>query len=108
MNYNRKKPCGNCPFLDSPKAVRLHPARAEEIGYNMLSSGGGDFVCHKGLDKPERERSHCAGAIRFALKHDNMTQMMRISQRLGMFDPEEFMAIDPATIIDDVEELEDA
>ncbi len=110
MNYNLKKPCANCPFLaDDSKAVRLSRTRAEEIGGMMLSFNGGDFICHKTSsrtnDLPESEESHCAGAIAFALKFDNMTQMMRISERLHLFKPEEFLEIDPDTIIDCPEDM---
>lgn len=103
MNFNVKKPCRNCPFLKSEKAVRLHPGRAEEIGSMMLSSDGGTFACHKTTDS--RERSHCAGALAFALKHDNFTQAMRITQRLRLFKPEEFGTIDQDLIIDEPEEM---
>lgn len=100
MNYNVKKPCTNCPFKVGDDVVRLTMGRAEEIGGMMLSSHGGDFTCHNTLDKDERDQSHCAGAIAFALKNGNMTQMMRISQRLRMFDPEEFAkGIDPDSIV---------
>ncbi len=110
MNYNVKKPCGDCPFLaDDSQAIRLRRSRAEEIGGMMLSSGGGDFICHKTSPTTSnaKEASHCAGALAFALKHDNFTQMMRISERLGMFKPEEFEAIDPDTIIDWPEDMAD-
>lgn len=108
MNYNVKKPCANCPFLKGKGAVRLREERAHEIGGMMLSPSGGDFVCHKTTHRPNESQSHCAGAIAFALKNGNMTQMMRISQRLRMFDPEEFVdGIAPDTIIDDPEDMID-
>lgn len=105
MQYNLTRPCKNCPFLKAKGAVRLSEARAMEIGEMMLSSQGGEFTCHKTSsstnDVPKDMEQHCAGAIAFAFKHDNMTQMMRITQRLGMFNTDDFEGIDPDTIIDE-------
>lgn len=109
MNYDLKKPCADCPFLKSDKAVRLSKARAKEIAGMMLSPNGGDFTCHKTSPTTSSavNASHCAGALAFALKNGNMTQMMRISQRLRMFDPEEFITgIDAETIVDSWREME--
>jgi hypothetical protein len=108
MNYDLKSPCSNCPFLKRDGAVRLSKARAREIAGMMLSPGGGDFVCHKTSKTTSNaeKQSHCAGALSFALKNGNMTQMMRISERLGMFDPQEFVdGIDEETIVDSYREM---
>ena len=61
----------------------------------MLDSQGGTFPCHK-TAKGEHDDSgeyhetgdeiHCAGALIFAEKNGNATQMMRISERFGEYD----------------------
>lgn len=68
----------------------------------MLSDQGGTFPCHKSVDydkerdeqedghrMPKKTDIHCGGALIFAVKNDNHTQMMRIAGRLGMFNPDE-------------------
>lgn len=106
MNFDMKKPCKSCPFSTFKDAVRLTMGRAEEIGEMMLSSDGGTFTCHSTFEKDERDRSHCAGALAFALKNGSMTQMMRIAERLRMVNFDEFEAgINQDVIIDDWEEM---
>jgi hypothetical protein len=97
MEYKLNKPCNNCPFLKKD-GVRLHPERAKQIAHNALGPQGGTFACHKTtIDRNETddegfgERSvgehtqHCAGALIFSEKHV-VTQMMRIAERLRMYD----------------------
>lgn len=87
-------PCGNCPFLRGKKAVRLTRERVEEIAGLMLDTGGGTFPCHKTTVDAEDENgecdrvegpntTHCAGALIFAEKNGNATQMMRIAERFN-------------------------
>lgn len=65
----------------------------------MVSSAGGDFPCHKTTAETDdgdrhsvRSSRHCAGALIFAEKNGNATQMMRIAERLGMYDAKKLMA----------------
>ncbi len=105
MSGYMHKPCNNCPFLRAESAVRLTSARVEEIAGLMLNPSGGEFPCHKTTKSCEdvgcrdedgecggrhrtQESLHCAGALIFAEKNDNQTQMMRIAGRLGMYDPD--------------------
>jgi len=99
MHFDLKAPCSDCPFLKKG-GVRLTARRVEEIAGNILSSQGGSFACHKttrysddtgDMERTEQSR-HCAGALIFAEKNRNSTQMMRIAERLGIYDPRPLMA----------------
>lgn len=79
--------------------MMLTKKRIKEIAGMMTSKDGGAFPCHKTLDYSGdgdglyRETSqHCAGALIFAEKNGNSTQMMRIAERLGMYDAAVLMA----------------
>jgi hypothetical protein len=96
MNYSMTKPCSSCPFLKEG-GVPLRKSRIREIGGTMLSGQGGTFPCHKTVeyrDEETEERyhfpesmSHCAGALIFAEKCNRSgTQMMRIAERIGLYD----------------------
>jgi hypothetical protein len=45
----------------------------------------------------------CAGALIFAEKNGNATQMMRIAERLGMYDPRKLNM--DADVFDDIDEM---
>jgi len=86
VNYNLTKPCDNCPFR-SDKLFPLNTDRAEEIIY-----GNAEFACHKTVDYSEEDAKvkakseHCAGLL-IMLEHMNQPhQMMRISERVGVYD----------------------
>ncbi len=92
MTYDLHKPCKNCPFLKEG-GIRLTRGRVNEIAGMMLAGGRGEFPCHKttredgdGELTETPESRHCAGALIFAEKHDRPTQMMRICERLRMYD----------------------
>ena len=96
MNYNLKRPCDNCPFRREG-GIPLHPARIHDIADMMLDWQGGTFPCHKTVDHDDRNTTtekHCAGALIFADKNGNATQMMRIAGRLRMFNPDELEDVD--------------
>src|SRR6185437_9225902 len=93
VNFGMKTPCGNCPFLRKSGAVRLMRSRIEQIAGVMLDPHGGTFTCHKTTVEVEDEdgncdredgpnATHCAGALIFAEKNGNQTQMMRIAGRI--------------------------
>lgn len=114
MYFDLLKPCSNCPFLREG-GVRLTEARVEEIAGGMLSTQGHTFACHKttvsaedGSEMQETKNSrHCAGALIFAEKNANATQMMRIAERLGMYDAGKMMADKDAVamVFDDLDEM---
>lgn len=94
MNFNMKKPCANCPFRnDKPEQDGwLGEDRAEEIAASITVHQQ-SFPCHKTtIDSGEygrdagKDSEHCAGALIMLEKMDRPNQMMRISERLGMYD----------------------
>lgn len=109
MNYNLTKPCSNCPFR-SDKLFPLVPARAERIAY-----GNAEFACHKTVDYSgdspavKDKSEHCAGLLIMLEHMDHSHQMMRISQRLGFYDPSKLDMSQPVyTHIDDYVSLLEA
>lgn len=121
MDYTLTSPCANCPFRKT-KAGMITPGRAFEISDMMLDRQGGQFPCHKTVDysavedveedaQVTEKTQHCAGALIFAEKiGKHGTQMMRIMERLGMYDAKKLMA-DPevvALVYDSREEMIEA
>lgn len=114
MHFDLLRPCSSCPFLKEG-GVRLTQARVEEIAGGMLSTQGHTFACHKtttssadGMEMLETKDSrHCAGALIFAELNANATQMMRIAERLGMYDAEKVMADKDAveSVFSDLDEM---
>lgn len=108
MNYNATRPCDNCPFRTDIEPY-LTKARAREI---VAALDRGTFSCHKTTgvcgQKPAKE-THCTSAL-IMLEHINRpSQMMRIAERLGMYDrtkldmeapvyrsPREWIAVQPS------------
>jgi hypothetical protein len=100
MNFDMKKPCHNCPFL-KVGGIRLRKVRARDIAKNSLSDQGKTFTCHLTTVQSEVDdldmvdgpnAAHCAGALIFSEKQGKVTQMMRIAERLGIYDPKPIMA----------------
>lgn len=96
-------PCSNCPFLKKG-GIRLMSGRIRDLTRGLLSNPGRTFSCHKTTtvnednDEGDEEgwadnvedgpnAQHCGGALIFAEKHGHATQMMRIAERLGLYDP---------------------
>lgn len=89
MKYTQTTPCKECPFLKSMKN-----------GFTMMrlmEFACTEFPCHKSatLDENEdghsefvanKDSVHCAGALIFLEKRNAPNQMMRIAERLGMYD----------------------
>ena len=92
MKFDLRKPCDNCPFrTDVPVYLRL--GRVEEITDVLVS--GGTFACHKTTesdpdDTGERyetpDSQHCAGALIMLERLERPNQMMRIMERLRLYD----------------------
>lgn len=87
MKYTMTKPCNACPFL---KDSGFKTAQLERYVT-------GEFGCHKACDlteteddgsvyKPNQDTPHCAGALIYLEKRKRSTQMMRICERIGMYD----------------------
>lgn len=88
MKYDLTKPCSNCPFRNDIKPF-LSKARAKQISSGLLNNI--PFTCHKtttekGLSVDNRNTRHCAGALIVLEKLGQPHQMMRISERLGLYD----------------------
>lgn len=86
MHYKMTQPCDQCPFL-----------MGSGFTFESLNQhASGDFACHKACDLDEEEgvyvekqngkTPHCAGALIFLEKQNRPHQMMRIAERLGMYD----------------------
>lgn len=86
MNYTRTTPCSDCPFLKVNAASYGHR--------RLLQFASGEFPCHKTarLDdetsqfSAKRDSQHCAGALIYLEKRNAPHQMMRIAERLGLYD----------------------
>jgi hypothetical protein len=70
MRYNLTTPCAECPFLKGSGFTwaSLHRHAAGEY-------------------EPRSDKTpHCAGALIFLEKQDKPNQMMRICERIGLYD----------------------
>ena len=106
-------PCGNCPFRREG-FIPLRADRVVEIAEGMLCTQGTSFACHKttghdddGETTIEPESQHCGGALIFAEKNGNATQMMRICERLGMYDAAKLVP-HYDLVFDDVDQMVEA
>lgn len=92
MKYGLSKPCKDCPFrTDVPGYLRRD--RAQEIAREIAR--GSTFPCHKTtVPDPEDESARmatqtsqmCAGAIIVMEHEDAPNQMLRIAERIGLYD----------------------
>lgn len=80
-------PCSQCPFRKDCPPGWLGKARAIEI------ADGGEFPCHKTVtrdgdgDRVETDKEqHCAGMLILLEKMERPHQMMRICERIGLYD----------------------
>jgi hypothetical protein len=66
----------------------------------LAGMASGEFCCHKtgesneesGAIEPTKDSQHCAGALIFAEKNETSTQMMRICERIGLYDAKALMS----------------
>ena len=85
MKYTMYEPCDACPFL-----------KGSGFTYRSLTQhASGEFACHKACDldnhdnyveKKNGKTPHCAGALIFLEKLGKPHQMMRICERIGLYD----------------------
>lgn len=89
MKYTMTTPCADCPFL--AKHAKAYAMK------RLREFASGEFPCHKSAEVQEdddeggafvatAESVHCAGALIFLEKREEPHQMMRICERLGMYD----------------------
>lgn len=84
MRYNMTSPCNACPFLKGSGFTLK----------SLLAHASGEFACHKACDLSDEgafearsdKTPHCAGALIFLELRGQPHQMMRICERLGMYD----------------------
>lgn len=91
MKYTMTSPCEQCPFLATPNMKRgFTLQRLKEFAES-------EFPCHQTASSVEDEDGfseyrandksvHCAGALIFNEKRGYANQMMRICERLGVYD----------------------
>lgn len=95
MKYTLTTPCAKCPFRTDIPAY-LTKARVQELERALVGQQQ-TFTCHETtvpddgdedgvamMDGPRAQ--HCAGALILLEKIGKPNQMMRISERLGMYD----------------------
>lgn len=109
MNYNLKSPCEDCPFRKD-RPFPLNRGRSREI-HRGISNDGFGFACHKtttelGRDSDHPKAEHCAGALILAEKREQPHQMMRIMERIGLYDASKVNM--EAPVYDSFEEMEEA
>lgn len=96
MKYSMVRPCDTCPFRhDVPGFLRNE--RAEEIA-GALFDLDECFPCHKTVEFDERDDDndaegqsftagqHCAGAMILLERYGRGNQLMRIAERLRLYD----------------------
>lgn len=85
MKFELKQPCKDCPFLKgSCTNLTLSEGRIEGIVHDIRA--GASFTCHKTLELHSSEQQHCAGALVFLEKEERPNQIMRIAERIGLYD----------------------
>jgi hypothetical protein len=111
MKMELTTPCDNCPFRVRG-FIALCEDRVIEIAETATGPQGGTFACHKTVEHGDdgehlqrEEEQHCAGALIFAEKQDNPTQLMRIYERFGGYDRTKLKGHDE--VWDDLESMLD-
>jgi len=87
MKYDMTTPCSLCPFRNDAGRLRVAVSR-------LRGFAAGEFCCHKtgesdadgGQILPTDDSQHCAGLLIFLEKQNRPHQMMRICERLGLYD----------------------
>lgn len=97
--YRLTSPCANCPFRKDIKPY-LNKARVQGLQEDLVQS---EFYCHKTVDYSQPDAyvdedgdpvdgvaddntAHCAGALILLEKMNRPSQMMRIAERLRLYD----------------------
>lgn len=93
MNFGLTQPCNDCPFRTDVRPY-LNRARVREIEHGLVEQQQ-SFPCHKTtVDSKDGEgelmvtsrSEHCAGAMILLEGIAKPNQMMRIAERLGIYD----------------------
>lgn len=91
MDFTMTKPCPKCPFRTDVPAY-LNGPRAQEIVHSIVGQQQ-QFPCHQTTEHdddseyvPGDGEQHCAGAMILLEKIEQPNQLMRISERCGIYD----------------------
>lgn len=92
MKFTMTAPCPHCPFRTDVTPY-LSSGRCREI-LTSITDRQQTFACHETTKfdddddehVPSAGEQHCAGALILLEKIDRPNQMMRISERFGMYD----------------------
>lgn len=85
MKFDLRTPCPDCPFVNGSSTNRsLDPERIHGIVSDIKNDA--TFTCHKTLEQPVAVQQHCAGALIFLEKGEHPNNMLRIAERLGLYD----------------------
>jgi hypothetical protein len=95
VKYDMTAPCPHCPFRNDRPGF-ITPARAREIA-KAITIEQKTFACHQttvaveddegNCDMQETPDSqHCAGAMILLERLERPNQMMRIAERIGLYD----------------------
>lgn len=99
MKFNLKKPCKDCPFVKgSSTNTTLAEGRLDGIVHDILHDAS--FVCHKTLEKEWNEQEHCAGALIYLERQKRPNQIMRIAERIGLYNYKQLASADDVNLID--------
>lgn len=83
MKFDLVRPCPQCPFrTDVPLYLRL--PRVREI-LNAITEQQQTFSCHKTLSMRANVQ-HCAGALIMLERINRPNQMMRVAERINLYD----------------------
>lgn len=106
MSYTMTSPCDSCPFRRDVDPF-ITTARVREIADGLVRA---EFPCHKtvkydgdGEWSRTGKEVHCAGALILLEKIEQPSQMMRIAERLGMYDARKLDMAAP--VYDDFDEM---
>jgi hypothetical protein len=93
LNFNLTRPCAECPFRTDVRPY-LNRVRVRELEQSIVGAQQ-SFPCHKTTVASDdddcemtttSESEHCAGAMILLEGLNQPNQMMRIAERLGMYD----------------------
>lgn len=93
MKFDLKRPCKMCPFRTDCKKSWLGEERAQEI-IDSMTKQDQSFTCHEtnqfddetGEGIVNKDSQHCAGAMILMERYEYANQMMRIAERLHIYD----------------------
>lgn len=89
MKFDMKKPCKDCPFVvGSATNETLAEGRIESIVDDLRNDMS--FTCHKTLYTEKKvEEQHCGGALIFLERENRPNQIMRMAERIGLYNHKE-------------------